>query len=150
MIGGGGIGIRRRYRGVSLQSGVIEGTMRRLLFGTLRPGSQNPVAGVVIIVVWLLILSGPGRVISRRGSSVIGCLRVRRIDVQDSGLLGLRHPWRGLIKILMRILVERLVRGIDLPRIYRRRRRTVSVPVNDRLKFLLSGLGCWRSSLMHS
>jgi len=150
VIGAGGIGISWWHRGISLRLGVMEGTMRRLLFGTLRPGRQNPVAGVVIIVVWLRILSRPGRVISRRcGSSVFGCLRVGRIDVLDSRLLGLRHPWRGPIKILIRVLVDILVRHIVLPRIYRVRRPVVAIPVNDGLKFLLPGFSCRRSSWMH-
>jgi len=151
VIGSGRIGISRRHRGVSLRLGVIEGITRRLLFGTLCPGRQDPTAGIVIIVVWLRILSRPGRIVSGRDdSSVIGCLRVGRIDVLHSRLLGLRYPWRSPIIILIRVLVEILARNIVLARIDRVRRPVVSIPMNDRLEFLLPGFRCWRSPWMHS
>ena len=66
-----------------------------LLSGTGHPRGQNPAVGVVI-VIWRLILGRPGLVISGRQSHrmVVVALRIRRGDVGDVRLLGLRYPRR--------------------------------------------------------
>jgi len=113
-----------------------------LLSGTGHPRGQNPAVGVVI-VIWRLILGRPGLVISGRQSHrmVVVALRIRRGDVGDVRLLGLRYPRRGPIKIRLRILSYVLVREIVLPGIYCVRENVVWIPRNDRVKIILSAGG---------
>ena len=127
---------------VAVRLRVIGGSGWWLLSGTSRSRGQNPAVGVVILI-WRLISGRPGLVISGRQSHrmVVIALRIRRGDVVDVRLLGLRYPRRGPIKIRLRILSYVLVREIVLPGISRVRENVVLIPRNNRVKIILSAAG---------